>query len=415
MLKNKMHNKRIWILNHHAETPKTGTGTRHYDFAKELINRGYEVTIFASSHIHYTEINLLNQNENFKKIDEDGIEWVWINTMTYTSNGGRRVLGMLEYYFKVLRISKKLKTPDVVIGSAVHLLAFLAAYKISKRNKIKFISEIRDLWPETLIQMGKLKRNSPVAKAMNMLEDFIYKKSDNIIITAPGMKDYIETRGIDSSKIVYINNGIDTVVFDERIKATYKEDDQCNLVTDKFNVVYTGGHGLANDLETAIEAAKIIQDNGYKDIYFTFFGEGPLKDQLMERANYLNLNNIDFRGFVPKYCVPKILKSADTLIVMLKDLSLYKYGMSMNKVFEYLYSSTPIVFAVNVPNDYIAETGDGYSIRPENPEEMAEAIIKLYKCSKEERYIMGKKGMEFVKENFEIPVLVSKLEEIICQ
>lgn len=409
----KNQNKRIWILNHHAITPKNGAGTRHYDFARELIKRGYNVTIFASSHIHYTDINLLDENEDFKIVDEDGIEWVWINTISYTSNGVRRIIGMLQYYFRVLKITKKLEIPDVVIGSAVHLLACLAAYKLSKRYKIKFISEIRDLWPETLIQMGRLKRNSLIAKSMNLLEDFIYKKSDNIIITAPGMKEYIRGRGIEQSKIVYINNGLDTTLFDQRFNSTYKEDEGCNLNSEIFNVVYTGGHGLANDLDTAIKAAKILQDNGYNDIKFTFFGEGPMKNHLIEDVKTLNLRNVDFRGFVPKYCVPKILRNSDTLIVMLKDLTLYKFGMSMNKVFEYLYSGTPIVFAVNVPNDYIAETGDGYSINPESPRDMADAIIKLYKCSKEDREVMGKKGMEFVKVNFDIPVLVDKLEEII--
>lgn len=414
MQREKNQKKIIWILNHHAETPKIGTGTRHYDFAQELIKRGYKVTMFASSHIHYTDINLLDENEEFKIIDEDGIEWVWIKTISYNSNGIRRILGMMQYYFKVLKISQKLKAPNVVIGSAVHLLACLAAYRLSKRYRIRFISEIRDLWPETLIQMGRLKRNSLISKSMNILEDYIYKKSDNIVITAPGMKEYIQDRGIDPSKIVYINNGLDTQLFDKRYNSSYKEDEKCKLRDDKFNIVYTGAHGLANDLETSIEAAKILQDKGYNDIKFTFFGEGPLKNKMVKKANLLGLKNVNFRGFVPKYCVPKILKNADSLIVMLKDLTLYKYGMSMNKVFEYLYSGTPIVFAVNVPNDYIEETGDGYSISPENPEEMAEAIIKLYKLSREERDIMGIKGKLFVKENFDIPILVDKLEEIIC-
>lgn len=405
--------KKIWILNHHAETPKTGTGTRHYDFARELIKRGHRVTMFASSHIHYTDVNVLGDNESYRIVEEDGIEWIWINTIPYTSNGIKRILGMVQYYFKVLKLSKKLQVPNVVIGSAVHLLACLAAYKLSLRYKIKFISEIRDLWPETLIQMGRLKRNSILAKTMGALEKFIYKKSDNIIITAPGMKDYIESLGINTSKIVYINNGLDAKAFDLRCESEYDEDEQCKLPVGKFNVVYTGGHGLANDLETAIKAAKILQDSEYDDIYFSFFGEGPLKDELIKKVEELQLDNIKFNALVPKYCVPKILRNADTLLVLGKNLDLYKYGVSMNKLFEYLYSGVPIVFSMNTINDYVEQTGDGYSITPECSDEMAEAIIKLYRSTKEERNLMGQRGIKFVKENFDIPVLVDTLEKII--
>ena len=294
-MENKFNKKKVWILNHHAQTPSTGSGTRHYDFAQELRHRGYDVTVFASSHMHYTTKNLLSDGEEYKITDEDGLRWVWINTRSYTSNGIQRILGMYEYYRKVLKIRKGLEQPDYIIGSAVHLLACVAAYKIAKENKIKCICEIRDLWPETLIQMGKMKRNSLLARAMNMLEDFVYKKSDKIIITAPGMREYIASRGISEKKIVYINNGLHTASFDSRLVENYEDDKKGKLDKQYFNVVYTGAHGLANDLETALKAAKNIQDRAYENIIISFFGDGPLKKDLIKKAGEMGLKNVVFR------------------------------------------------------------------------------------------------------------------------
>lgn len=404
--------KKIWILNHHATPPDVGTGTRHFDFAIELINRGYDVTIFSSSRIHYTNVNVLEEGEKFRVADIDGIYWVYIDTHEYIDNSIDRIISMFDYYFKVLKLSKRFKGPDIVIGSAVHLLACLAAYRISKRYKIRFISEIRDLWPETLIQMGRLKRSSFTAKLMNLLEDYIYRKADRIITTAPGMGDYIRSRGINDSKITYINNGINVRDFDNRCERQYPED-FVGLNKQYFNVVYAGGIGIANDVITAVRAAEIIQKCGYADIKFSIFGDGPLKQELISAVHNLGLSNIEFYGYFPRYCIPKVLCNSDVLIFMGKKIELYKYGISANKLFEYLCSGKPIIFGMETINNYIEELGCGISIEPESPKDMAGAILKIYNMSEQERMDMGAKGRNFVEMNFDIPILVDTLEEVL--
>ena len=404
--------KTIWILNHHAIPPQIGGGTRHYDFGRELIKRGYRVYIFASSFIHYQYYNLLGDGESAREELIDGIHWVWINTRAYKGNGKDRIFGMVDYYRSMMKVCQNYPKPDIVIGSAVHLLACVAGYKISKKLNAKFISEIRDLWPETLIELGRLKRDGVIARMMFALEKYVYKRSERIIVTAPGMIDYIALRGIKKEKIQYINNGVDIKTFDER-KLQYKLDStSVSFDTQKFNVAYLGAMGTANALDTLIGAAGIIMDKGISDIHFTLVGDGPLTGELKRSAEDLRLQNIIFFSSVAKQYVPSVLSRADCLIFSANDSPLYRYGVSANKLFDYLCSSKPIIFAMNTINDFIKESDGGISIKPEDADQMADAILEIYHLGEDERNRMGAKGRAFVEQNFDIPLLVNKLEEV---
>jgi len=405
--------KTIWILNHHAVTPQIGGGTRHYDFARELVKRGYQVYIFASSFIHYQYINILDQDEKKREEMIDGIHWVWISTRAYTDNGKDRILGMVDYYRYMTRNYKNYPSPDIVIGSSVHLLACVAGYKISRKTDAMFVSEIRDLWPETLIELGSLKRNSIIARAMRALEKYVYKRSERIIVTAPGMADYIGRRGINKDRIIYINNGVDVKSFDER-KQKYELNETSIRFDDKvFNIVYLGAMGKANALETLMNTAKLLADKGISGIIFTLVGDGPLKENLKKKAEEYQLDNFKFYNSVAKQYVPNVLSHADCLIFSATDSPLYRFGISANKLFDYLCSGKPIIFAINTINDLIKESGGGISIKPENAEEMATAILTIYHMRQDDRTDMGSKGRRFVEKNYDIPILINRLEEVI--
>ena len=177
--------------------------------------------------------------------------------------------------------------------------------------------------------------------------------------------------------------------------------------------MYLGAHGKANALDVIIESAKIIQNkNQYEDIKFIFVGDGPKKEKLKEVKKKLTLENVEFLEPIKKKDVPLLLANADILLISLKNISLYRYGISLNKLFDYMASRKPIIIAGDPSNNIINKASCGISIPPENSEKMAEAIIKLYKMSPEEREEMGRRGYEYVKKNHDIPVLVDKLEKI---
>lgn len=393
----------IWIVNHHALTPDMSGGTRHYDFAKELIKRGHQVTIISSS-IHYSTYKELKdyKENNYLKENIDGIEWIWIKTPTYVGNGVRRVKNMLSFMCGVnFTVSKlNLIKPDIVIGSSVHLFAVYTAYKLSKKYKVPLVMEVRDLWPQTLIDMG-ISKWHPFILLLARLEKFLYKKANKIITLLPKAHLYIEKLGIEKEKIVWISNGANINHFE------YIE----KLDSNKFNVVYTGSVGIANDLSVLVDAANVLK---YKDeIHFTIIGNGAMKQGLIDKAKNLNLKNITFLEPVPKSEIYNYLHSAALLYVGLKNLPLYRYGMSMNKIYDYMSVKKPILFVSDIDDNIVEIAKCGFVIKVPNVDTISKKIEQIATMSHNELEIIGKNGYDYLVKNFSIKVLCDKFEAIL--
>ncbi|QSZ41443.1 glycosyltransferase [Sulfurimonas aquatica] len=397
--------KNIWIVNHHAVTPKMSGGTRHYDFAKELISRGYKVSIIASSY-HYAKLEEMKkypQNKYCLKEQVDQVQFIWIKTPAYKTNGISRVKNMLSFAVTLIKEVPKLnlERPDVIIGSSVHLFAVYGAYKLSQKYNTKFIMEVRDLWPLTLIEMG-ISKWHPFVILLGFLEKFLYKKASIIISTLPKAYKHIE-KFVNKDKVIWISNGATVSSFSDEYKQV--------LDTNKFNIVYTGSHGLANSLETLVEVAYILKDK--KDIFFTLVGDGPLRKSLQEKAVKQGLKNIKFIDTVAKSEINNYLKSADLLYVGLKNLALYRFGMSMNKIFDYMASKRAIIFVSNIDDNIIEESNAGIVIKDKNVEKIATAILNFSHLEKEKQREFGTNGYNYLVKNFDIKVLTDKLEQVI--
>lgn len=403
----------LWVFNHYAHPPDLPGGTRHFDLGRELMRRGHRVAIFASSFHHalHREVRL-GPGERWKVEDVDGLKFVWLRTPPYQKNDWRRVLNMLSYMFRAWWLGRRLPKlvpdigrPDVVVGSSVHLLAVLAAYWVAKRHKAKFIMEVRDLWPQTIIDMGELSEGSPVVRLLRVLEKFLYRRAERIIVLGPQMSEYIVACGVSQERIVWIPNGVDLSRFDS---AAIPE-----VSHEGFRVMYLGAHGQANALDVLLEAAKIVQDRGSHEIRFVLVGDGPEKPGLMTLAQELGLSNVEFREPVPKTEVPKTLHEADATVFILKDLPLYRYGISLNKLFDYLAASKPLIVGGSPKNNPVEEADCGLTVPLRDPQALAEAVIKLYQMPEEERKAMGRRGREYVEKYHDIAKLAERLEEVL--
>ncbi len=405
---------RIWILNHYAVLPNHGGGTRHFDFARELTKRGYNVTIFASSYNHFIKKEMLEANEYSRIEIVEGIKFVWLKTKPYyKSNGLLRILNMCSYFFHILKVYKHYDEPDIVIGSSVHPFAWLAAYFISKRTKAKFLCEIRDLWPQTLIDMGSMSHNNPVVVLFRAIERYIYKRASSIITLLPGAYSYITKLGVPENKIVYIPNGVDV----ERQKQQALQnaetlDKQMRDMLDKyFCCIYIGSHGIANSLDTLVKSAQIIDNQGYDEIKYIFVGNGTEKERLIQYCEKSGIANISFFDSISKDLVPAVLSMGKINLISMQKSDIYKYGISLNKLFDYMYSAKPIVFAGNVYCNAIEAANAGIIVEAEEPQRVADAVLKLYNMSEEERSNIGNNGKAYVEKNHDIKKLVDKLIE----
>lgn len=340
----------IWIFNHYARTPLQSAGTRHYELAKYLISKGCKVTIFASSFSNIQKKYLVDHENGSHQVENvDGIRFVWLKTTAYHKNS-TRILSFFSYYNQSIKTVKKAfsnEKVDVIIGSSVHPLAALAAYKISKQKNSKFYFEERDLWPQTFIDFGKISENHVVSKFLYRLEKFLYDKSDKIIVLFDRAVDYVKSKGIDEGKVIHIPNGVNINAFKQKkeSKSVYEMFEEFE---GKFTIIYTGSHGIANDLDKLIDLAEQVKlSDPEENIHFLSVGAGPLKNKLINKAAEKKLDNITFLDPIRKVDIPYLLSKADMSYISILDSPLYKWGFSMNKLYDYLAAGLPMIMHTN--------------------------------------------------------------------
>lgn len=380
--------KNVWIFNHYATNMIFECGGRHFWFAENLIKKGYKPRIFCASTIHNSDINLISGPDTYTEDSAKDIPFVFVKAPNYKGNGISRVRNMLAFFFGLFSVTKKIGhkygSPDVIIGSSVHPFSCVAAIFIAKRYKIPCIVEIRDLWPEVLVEYGAVKQESLIARLLYFGEKLIYKKADAIIFTCEGGAQYIREqkwdKEIDISKVYYINNGVDLNDFDKNKIANIIEDDDL-LDKDTFKVIYCGSIRMVNALDLYINCAKEILEQGHNNIKFYIYGSGDQKERLEKWCIDENINNVVFKGRVPKKGIPYIVSHANINLLEGKNMPLYRFGLSPNKLFEYFAAGRPIISTIKSGYDLIDRYNCGISMESNSPEEICHAILKIYSIS----------------------------------
>jgi glycosyltransferase involved in cell wall biosynthesis len=404
--------KTLWIVKQNAISPDQAGGTRQFDLARELARRGWQVVLWASSfsYLEHRDVKLAS-GESWKIEEFDGVRIVWLKSYPYERNNWKRILNMLDFAGRLYRrgrtIRKRIREippPQAVIAFSVPLLAPLAAYFVAKSYRAKFFMEVGDLWPQTLIDMGVLGERHPLTVILRALEKFLYRRSQRVIVSLPRAGEYLENLGIESRKIVYIPNGVDLRRF-----ADVSAETIARPPDGPFTAMYLGAHGPANALDTLLAAAKILQQTGDRTIRLVLIGDGQEKPRLQKLAQTWRLENVEFRDPIPQERVPRALAEADVLIFHLKRANVFRYGISSNKLFDYMASGRPVISAVEPSNNPVKEARCGLTIPPQEPKALAEAILRLSNMSKEERAAMGRRGRAYVEKHHSIPVLADKL------
>lgn len=398
-----MTSKNVWIINHYAEPPTNSGGTRHYSLAKHLKDQGWQAHIIAASTSLNTNRQLIEDGENVVHSIIDGISFLRLRAPTYKSNGLSRLWNMLAFSIRLLFPSstKTLPAPDVIIGSTVHPFAAFAAYLLAKRHKVPFIYEVRDLWPQTLIDMGALTEKSLATIVFRKIEIFLAKKSAYIVTLLPQSYKYFERYGIAKEKIIWIPNGIEVEDFPYINPPSGKK---------VFDLYYFGAHGKANSLTNLISAMEILsKGKDSKDIQLTLIGDGPEKAALKERVSSLGLKNVRFLDPVSKSEIGRTCANADAFVFNLAYIPVFQYGISSNKLFDYMACGRPILFCCEASNNIVQESNSGVSVYPEQPLELAEAIVAMANRPLESRIEMGKNGRKYVQTNHDFSKLTKRL------
>lgn len=401
--------QRLWIFNHHAGAPDSGTGTRHFDLASHLGADRFDVTIFAAGFNHFTGREERLRGWQLKRTEIiDGVRFVWVRTIPYRENDGRRVASMVSYLFVTIIAQLGHAAPTHVIGSTVHPLAALAGYLVARLRGAAFYFEIRDLWPQTLVDLGALREAAVVTRLLRALERFLVSRARAVITVLPGMDLYIRERGLNPRAIAYIPNGVDL----RRSAATSRSRAVSRVLelraAGRFVTIYAGSHALVNRLDVVLDAAANLT-RLHSRAHIVLVGDGRERLALQARAAALGLENVDFLGPVPRNEVAALLAESDVCLLHVTDSPVYRFGMSFNKLFDYLASGKPIIFACRAAYDPVAEAECGLSIAPDDADSLADAIRRLEHTPIGEREAMGRNGVRWVTEHHDMAMLAHRL------
>jgi glycosyltransferase involved in cell wall biosynthesis len=399
---------KILLVNHYAGSPELGMEFRPYYFAKLWQQSGHDVLIVGATYSHLRKKQPRQGCQNI-----DGVNYFWVKTNTYHGNGVKRVWSMILFVFKLLIYHKKrIKTfnPDIIIASSTYTLDNFACHRLAKICRAKYIYEIHDLWPLSPMKLGGMSKNHPFILLMQWAENYAYKHCNAVVSMLPNAKAHCVEHGLAEDKFFYVPNGIVEEDWIDSQLIPKKKKKKCEQLKAErsFIVGYAGGHALSNALNVLIDAAELLQE--HTDIKILLVGNGVEKNQLMEQAK--DLPNVIFENPVSKLAIPNLLKEFDIGVFGTQKCELHKYGISFNKMFDYMMAKKPIIQYIETTPDIPKMASCGITVEPDNPKALADAILRLKDMAEEQRLKLGENGHQFVLKEHSYSVLSERFIDI---
>jgi glycosyltransferase involved in cell wall biosynthesis len=369
-------------------------GTRHFEMAAYLAQRGHRVTIIASPVSYLTGQSRLPRSGWLQK--ETPLPGITIlRSYTYSAlhrSFVHRVFSFFSFMLSSFITGLGVAGVDLVWGTSPPIFQGVTAWLLARLKRVPFLFEIRDLWPEFAIAVGVLK-NPLLIRLSLWLEGFLYRHADRLMVNSPGFIPHVTARG--ARWVELVPNGADPAMFDPALLgAAFRAQ---HHLEGKFVVLYAGAHGLSNDLGVVLAAAAALRAD--ERICFVLVGAGKEKDALVAQAQAQGLHNVRFLPPVAKQEMNQALAAADACLAILKPLEWYKTTYP-NKVFDYMAASRPVLLAIDgVIRQVVEEAGAGLFISPGDPAALAAAV----RCLAEDASAcqrMGQAGRACIEQHF---------------
>jgi glycosyltransferase involved in cell wall biosynthesis len=258
------------------------------------------------------------------------------------------------------------------------------------------------------MELGGMAPWHPFIVIMQAAEDYAYRNADRVVSMLPQSEAHMLEHGLAKGKFVYVPNGIDEQAWWSSVEPIPA--DSGRRLTEfrarhPFLVGYAGAHGIANSLETFLEAAPLVASKG---VGLVLVGRGPEKANLQRLAEKRGYQNVLFVDALGKACIPALLDGMDALFIGWRRQPLYRFGVSPNKLMDYMMAAKPIIHAIEAGNDIVRDAACGISVAPEEPRAIAEAILRLVAHSPSVRAEMGEKGRRYVVQYHSYQVLSAR-------
>jgi glycosyltransferase involved in cell wall biosynthesis len=358
----------------------------------------------------------LGQGERYRIVEREGIKVVPIaagyNDPTQGTGlkGWQRMLCFYRFAGLAKHVGRLLERPDVIFATHTPLPIGRAGISLSRYFNIPFVFEVRDLWPEGLVDLGIL-RNPVTIWWLGSLARKIYRHADHIVALAPGMKDGIVRTGVPAHKVTVIPNASDLDLFrPDREGSVWR--DRLGL-QDRFAAIYFGAMGQANNLEYVLEAARVLAKQKEDHIVLILLGQGGRRAHLEALARDWGLSNVLFHGPVPREEVADAVAASQACLTILRPSK--HNAWSPNKMFDALAAGRPVL--INVPGwlGQIIETHQcGFYVDPHSPESLAEALKTLSRDQALCQH-MGHNARALAQDRFDRQKLAAHLERVLTK
>ena len=399
----------ILIINHYAGAPTYGMEYRQYYLAREWQKAGHNVLIVTSSYTHLRSKQFIVNSRVEKKIVE-GLDYLIFKTPSYQQNNYKRILNIFSFVFTLNRnwrkIAKEFK-PNVVITSSTFCFDIYKSKKIADLAGAKLIFEVHDLWPLSIMELGGYSKWNPFIYLMQKAENFAYRYSDKVVSILPNTLEYMVEHGLRKDKFLHIPNGICIEEWDTDIDIPLEISNLIDELKQQNNIIigYAGNHGVANALYSLVDAMKFFRN---ENVVLLLIGQGQEKQNLIKKVKEQNVTNVYFISAVPKTVIPSLLDKLDILYVGLQNQPVFRFGVSPNKLIDYMMAGKPIIQAIKAGNDIVVDAKCGITVAPENTQEIVSGIQYLLSQPIERLKAMGQSGKNYCMSNHDYKVLAQK-------
>lgn len=404
----------ILLISHYAGAPKYGMEFRSYYLGREWVRMGHKVMIVGATFSHLRREQPKAGRENL-----DGIEYLWLPTRTYQGNGAGRVLSMGQFVSQVYHHQQELLDflPDAVVASSVYTFDIYPCRHITRKAKAKLIYEVHDLWPLSPMIIGGYSKWHPFIWLLQRGENYAYRHCHHVISIPDKTFPHMQQHGLMQDRFDCVPNGFLT---EEWTNPKPLPADSIHAQTfsklhsqGKTIIGFAGGHTQSTAMHILLEAASLLRTQ--ENLAFVLVGQGPQKEELINQAHELQLDNVLFLPPVAKDLIPSVIHAFDICYAGGVHSILHQYGTSFNKVTDYMVASRPIIFSVDEPDSLVERVGCGIQVEAENTQQVAEAISQLSSLSSEELALIGEKGHQYAWQHLSYSSLAKQFADIIIK
>lgn len=406
--------KNIWYVSPYVGGPGIGRANRAYYLAQNWRAQSVRTTILCPTfhHLMYDA----PQPSGARQVED--VSYHFIDARSYRGNGLGRLLNMADFTRGLLRDADRLVAlygvPDVIIGSSPHPYMFLATHRLARRFGAVSILEVRDLWPLSLVEIADVSPWHPLVIGTGLVEKYAYRNADHIVSLLPKTFEHMQPRGASADRWHHIPNGIELGETPEIDPAEPAYRQLCAWQAEgKFVVLYAGGLGPPNNMDILVQAAALLKASGDDDIRFLIVGGGESEAELVRMAEELKVDDrVIFHSLVPKRHAIGLMREADAGHMSLRPMPIYRYGISLNKLYDYMLAELPIVAAMEAGNSPVADAGCGIVLKPGSPDLLAQAYRDMARLDPAERQEMGARGRAYALEHHDYRLLSRKFSTL---